>query len=87
MATTKFVRIVFNPGDFTDENGILQDGTQSIECRDLEEVRKALSEIGSSGVVDHIHIEFRSEDNQFLGSIAAPFKGMMYAASTFGSEL
>lgn len=63
-----------NPGDYRDEDGMLQDGTQSEMCNTLEDVYNAIKQYYYTDGVDHVHFEFRNDDNQEIGEVTIPFE-------------
>jgi len=77
------INVEFNPGDVFDKDGYLQDGTQCIECKSIEDLHKALVTASHITTVDHVHLDFRTDNNELIDIIAAPFKGTMTAYSTF----
>ena len=62
-----------NPGDYYDEDGNLCDGTISEFCNTFEAVYAAIKQYHALGV-DHVHMEFRSDDNQEIGEVTIPFE-------------
>ena len=62
-----------NPGDYRDEDGILQDGTDSILCNTLDGICDAIRHYYYTGV-DHIHLAFRNDDNEEILEVTIPFK-------------
>lgn len=63
-----------NPGDYRDEFGQLQDGTQSEMCNTIDAICIAIRQYYHIDSVDHVHLEFRNDDNQKICEVTIPFK-------------
>ena len=63
-----------NPGDYRDEDGMLQDGTESTMCNTLDDVYNAIREYYYTDGVDHVHLEFRDDNNQEIGEVTILFE-------------
>lgn len=63
-----------NPGDYRDEDGMLQDGTESAICNTLDDVCNAIWKYYNIKSVDHVHLEFRNDDNEEILEVTIPFK-------------
>lgn len=62
-----------NPGDYRDEDGMLQDGTDSVLCNTFDGLYAAIRHYYHTGV-DHVHLELRNDDNEEFLEVTIPFK-------------
>lgn len=62
-----------NPGDYRDEDGMLQDGTECKMCNTIDDICNAIWHYYHIGV-DHVHLVFRNDDNAEILEVTIPFK-------------
>ena len=68
------VLVEMNYPDSTDISEEFVDGDKFEEVKDFEELYQLLKDVNNEDLLNHVHLEFRDDNNDFVGKITILLK-------------